>query len=165
MLWKDFQRPKRLEIDTTTLEPRYGRFIAGGAALAGLAGYVNLVLLGFFHVPVSHMTGAVSRLGADVASGDDGDLLLVAGMVAGFLIGCAASGLIIGSRDLGPGRRYGVALMVEGALLAASCLLALGGHQLAIPLAATACGVSSSADCGVTDAHEMAPASLISAMR
>lgn len=28
MLWKDFQRPKRLEIDTTTLEPRYGRFIA-----------------------------------------------------------------------------------------------------------------------------------------
>ena len=120
---------------------RHGWFVAGGAALALLAGYVNVVLLGFFHVPVSHMTGAVSRLGADLATRDATDLAIVAAMIAGFLLGCATSGLIIGSEDLGPGRRYGIALMVEGALLAASCLLALGGHRLAVPLAATACGV------------------------
>ena len=28
MLWKDFQRPKRVEIDTASLEPTYGRFTA-----------------------------------------------------------------------------------------------------------------------------------------
>ena len=29
-----------------------------GSLLAGCAGYVNVVLLGIYHVPVSHMTGA-----------------------------------------------------------------------------------------------------------
>src|SRR5512147_266998 len=28
MLWTDFQRPRRLEIDTETLTPSYGRFLA-----------------------------------------------------------------------------------------------------------------------------------------
>ena len=28
MLWKDFQRPKRVEIDAESLEPTYGRFTA-----------------------------------------------------------------------------------------------------------------------------------------
>lgn len=41
---------------------------AGGATLAGVAGFINVCLLGFFHVPVSRMSGAVSRLGGDVAS-------------------------------------------------------------------------------------------------
>ena len=35
--------------------------------MAGVAGYVNSVVLGFFHIPVSHMTGAVSRTGVDLA--------------------------------------------------------------------------------------------------
>ena len=28
MLWKGFQRPKRVEIDSETLTPSYGRFTA-----------------------------------------------------------------------------------------------------------------------------------------
>ena len=28
MLWKDFQRPKRVEIDADSLTPTYGRFVA-----------------------------------------------------------------------------------------------------------------------------------------
>ena len=40
---------------------------AGAVSLATLAGFINVVVLGFFHVPVSHMSGAVSRLSSDVA--------------------------------------------------------------------------------------------------
>ena len=42
--------------------------IAGGISLAFIAGFVNTVSLCYFHVPVSHMTGAVSRLSMDSAS-------------------------------------------------------------------------------------------------
>ncbi len=114
---------------------------AGAAALAGTAGYVNVLVLHFFHVPVSHMTGAVSRIGIDFAVADLSDLLLLAGIVFGFLTGATLSGLIIGSADLRPGRRYGVALMLEGALLAAAAVLIQRGHSLGVPLAACACGV------------------------
>ncbi|MEQ9570222.1 MAG: hypothetical protein RLN75_08550, partial [Longimicrobiales bacterium] len=48
--------------------------IGGGVGLAALAGYVNVIALGVFAVPVSHMSGAVSRLGIDVATGNAADL-------------------------------------------------------------------------------------------
>lgn len=45
-----------------------------GSLLAGCAGYVNVVLLGIYHVPVSHMTGATSRLAIDLSTGNMQDL-------------------------------------------------------------------------------------------
>ncbi len=120
---------------------RHPWFVAGGVALAAVAGYVNLVMLGFFHVPVSHMTGAVSRVAADLAEGDRPHLQIVIGIVTGFLVGAATSGALIGSRRLESGRRYGVALMLEGVLLSGACLLGLRESQWAVPVAATACGL------------------------
>lgn len=114
---------------------------AGGAALAAVAGFVNACLLSAFQVPVSHMTGAVSRLGRDVATGDATDLLTVLGIVAGFAVGAVLSGAILGDAMLRPGRRYGVVLLLEGAVLAAAAAL-LGGHTTAgVALAALACGL------------------------
>ena len=46
---------------------RVRHLLPGAMALAGTAGYVNSVVLGFFHTPVSHMTGAVSHLGLDLS--------------------------------------------------------------------------------------------------
>lgn len=114
---------------------------AGAAALAGLAGFVNVVVLGYFHVPVSHMSGAVSRLSIDLASRDTVDLKLIVGIVAGFLAGSAVSGAVIGGSQLVPGRRYGVTLCLEAALLALATLLLVRHHSLGVPLAAMACGV------------------------
>jgi uncharacterized membrane protein YoaK (UPF0700 family) len=114
---------------------------AGAIALAGVAGFVNVVVLGYFHVPVSHMSGAVSRLSVDVAAADAADLRVVLSIVGGFLLGAVVSGVIIGGRKLVPGRRYGVALLVEGGLLALSTALLRGGNAAGITLAATACGV------------------------
>lgn len=115
--------------------------MAGGMSLASLAGYVNAVALGFFHVPVSHMTGAVSRLGGDLASTDHRDLRVTVGIILGFLIGAITSGTIIGETTLRPGRRYGAVLMLEAALLTAATLLLSSGVPLGIPIAAMACGL------------------------
>jgi uncharacterized membrane protein YoaK (UPF0700 family) len=113
----------------------------GAVALAGLAGFVNVVVLGYFQVPVSHMSGAVSRLSIDVAGRDFVDLKLVLGIIGGFLAGAVLSGVLIGGSQLLPGRRYGAALCLEGGLLALATLLLARQHSLGVPLAAMACGV------------------------
>jgi uncharacterized membrane protein YoaK (UPF0700 family) len=114
---------------------------AGAVSLAIVAGYVNVVVLGVFHVPVSHMSGAVSRLSIDLASRDLADFQVVLSIVAGFLFGAVVSGIVIGGRKLVPGRRYGVALLIEGAVLALSTLLLRRGYAPGITLAAIACGI------------------------
>jgi len=114
---------------------------AGAVSLAMVAGYVNVVVLGVFHVPVSHMSGAVSRLSIDLAGQDLADFQVVLSIVAGFLLGAVLSGIVIGGRKLVPGRRYGVALLVEGAVLALSTVFLSRGYAPGITLAAMACGI------------------------
>lgn len=114
---------------------------AGAALLSAIAGYVNVVMLGFFAVPVSHMSGAVSRLGMDMVGGDVADLMLIASIVAGFLLGALLSGVWIGAATLRAGRRYGAVLMLQGVMLAAATWLALQGVSVAVPIAAFVCGL------------------------
>lgn len=90
---------------------------SGGTLLAAIAGFINVCLLGFFHVPVSHLTGAVSRLSLDLEALNLTDLRLVLSIVGGFLVGAMLSGLLIGGRKLVPGRRYGLTLLLEGTVL------------------------------------------------
>lgn len=115
--------------------------LCGGVGLSALAGYVNVVVLGVFAVPVSHMTGAISRLGIDLATGNSVDLSLILMIVFGFLIGAILSGAIIGGHKLEPGRRYGIALVVEGIALALATFLLVSDSRAGIPVAALACGV------------------------
>ena len=67
----------------------------GAAALAASAGYVNSVALGFFHTPVSHMTGAISHLGLDMASGNWPDALSALAIIIGFVCGAALNVTIV----------------------------------------------------------------------
>jgi uncharacterized membrane protein YoaK (UPF0700 family) len=120
--------------------PQHWVFV-GGAALAGVAGYVNTILLSVYHVPVSHMSGAVSMFGYDLESGDTGHLLRIASMVVGFLLGAIISGVIIGGTTLKPGRRYGVALMLEGGLLAVGSWRVIAGDLGGLSFVAAACGL------------------------
>lgn len=113
----------------------------GAAGLAAMAGYINVVVLGVFHVPVSHMTGAVSRLSMDVATGDRLDLQVAASIVVAFFVGAVLSGAIIGGRKLVPGRRYGVALLAEGIALSLASVALLQGSRAGVTLAALACGI------------------------
>lgn len=115
--------------------------IAGGVLLAGSAGFVNAIMLTFFHLPVTHLTGNLSKISIDLVNGNRDDLFAVAGIFTGFLFGAFLSGLIIGNRNLQPGRRYGHSMLIQGALLMAATFLAQYGYLLAVPLAAIACGM------------------------
>lgn len=126
--------------------------LPGALLFAGLAGYVNAVAVGFFRTPVSHMTGAVSHLGVDLAEARGWDSLASFSIVFGFLAGAILAGMTIGARQLMPGRRYGVALAGEGLLLGLATVLLLTQHRLGLPLVAMACGLQNamtSSYCGM----------------
>lgn len=126
--------------------------LPGALALTAVAGFVNSVVLGFFHTPVSHMTGAVSHLGIDLATGDTSDILASLSIVVGFLAGAVLAGILVGALKLLPGRHYGLAMMSEGALLMVASGLLATGHRVGLPLVAMACGLQNamaSSYCGL----------------
>lgn len=113
--------------------------IAGLLAL--IAGYINVVMLGFFAIPVSHMSGAVSQLGIELGYIALGDVLLISSIIVGFFLGALLSGLVLRKTKFEVRPRYGVLLLVEAGLLVLSMWLALQGMQSAVPVAAMACGL------------------------
>ena len=126
--------------------------LPGAAALAANAGFLNTVALGFFQTPVSHMTGAVSHFGIHAASGQLGNAATSLGIILGFVLGAALAGLIVGPWKLVPGRSYGVAMLLEGGLLALAALLMFYPSRLALPAVSMACGLQNamtSSYCGL----------------
>jgi len=114
----------------------------GAAALACVAGMVNVVgYLGFEHQAITHLTGTTSLLGAALAQGNLLSILQLAGMLLAFVLGAVLSGLLIKDSVLQLGRRYGVALAFEAALLALSVPLFEQGYFLGPLLAAVAIGL------------------------
>ena len=115
---------------------------AGGWALAFVAGMVNVVgFLGFSHQAVTHLTGSTTMLAAAVAALDGPAILHFAALIGSFMAGTVFSGFFIQDSTLQLGRRYGVALLLESALLAAAAPL-LARHSLAgMYAAAGACGL------------------------
>lgn len=94
----------------------------GGLGLAGIAGYINTLVIALGAPPVTHLTGTISRLSSDVGIGNLDDALMVSGLVAAFVLGAVCSGVVIGSSTLHIGRRYGIAVLIEAALLAIAAL-------------------------------------------
>lgn len=113
----------------------------GGIALSMIAGYVNAASLQYFHIPISHMSGAITHLGLNLVSKDSSSAYFIFYIIISFIIGAAVSGMIIGNRQLSPGRRYGLALMLEGAILFFVSRHIIYGQSFGPPLAALACGL------------------------
>jgi uncharacterized membrane protein YoaK (UPF0700 family) len=116
--------------------------LAGGSLLAFVAGIVNATgFLGVQHQGITHLTGTTTLLGIALGRGDLAHLLHFALMIGAFVAGAVASGAIIQDSTLKLGRRYGVVLAAESALLfAAAPLLARGGLSGEY-LASAACGL------------------------
>lgn len=113
-----------------------------GFLLSALAGFVNLHAFMRFQTPVSHLSGAAMHMGDEVGHGRFGaDLAHMALVLLAFFLGAVVSGAIVGQRVLVPGRRYGVVLMVEGAVLLLSALLAQYDIRQSAIVSAVACGL------------------------
>lgn len=114
----------------------------GGFLLAVVAGMVNAVgLLSLHHQGVTHLTGNLTALGADVAAGDYRHAGHLALLIAAFFGGAVLSGVLIRDTKLRVGRRYGVALLLESGLIVAA-VPALGqGQAVGLYLLAGAAGL------------------------
>jgi uncharacterized membrane protein YoaK (UPF0700 family) len=131
---------------------RIRHLLPGAMALAGTAGYVNSVVLGFFRTPVSHMTGAVSHLGIDLSEHRTADAGVSLSIILGFITGAVLAGILIGAWKLIPGRRYGVALMAQGTLLAVATWLIHRNDRQGLFVVAMSCGLQNamtSSYCGL----------------
>lgn len=115
--------------------------LLGGLMLAAVAGYVNVVVIAVGGPPVTHVTGDVSRLSADLGRGDLGDGVLILGVLLAFVLGAAACGAIIGSATLRLGRRYGVAILFESVLLGLATIALPRSLEAGVVLAAAAAGL------------------------
>ena len=113
-----------------------------GICLSAVAGMVNAICyMGMSHQVVSHLTGSTSLLGLSLANGDLPTLGFVWGVLIAFCLGATISGLVIQDSALQLGRRYGVVLMFEAILIAASVPLFERGSVWGVWIAAMACGL------------------------
>ncbi|GAP67018.1 hypothetical protein MBSD_n2334 [Mizugakiibacter sediminis] len=120
--------------------PRWA--LHGGIALAFIAGMINAAgYLGFRHQAITHMTGTTSLVGIAAGQGDVASLAHFGALLASFVLGAALSGFIVGDSTLRLGRRYGVALAIESALLFAAVPLLHAQIDAGLWLAAAACGL------------------------
>ncbi|MGY3572677.1 YoaK family protein [Vibrio paucivorans] len=119
--------------------PRWVEY--GALLLAILAGIVNAVgLLGFQHQAVSHVSGTITLLGTQLSEFDSQSFHLLLVLLS-FLSGAILSGVLIENTALKMGRRYGVALCVEGGLLLTACYLLNLNSLYGQYFASAACGL------------------------
>jgi uncharacterized membrane protein YoaK (UPF0700 family) len=116
-------------------------FFVGGFALTVLAGAINVAMLSQYAVPVSHMSGAVSRLGMDLGTQHYADLSIIAFIVGGFAFGCVFTGALVGTSALASRRRYALVLACEATVLALAAVLQGGAMHASVILGAVACGI------------------------
>lgn len=116
--------------------------LSGGAALAAVAGMVNVIaLLSFEHQAVSHLTGNTSYVAAALAQLDGRAAAHFGTILLAFFVGTVISGFIIQDSTLRLGRRYGVGLSLVGLLLVAAVPLFQAQSSLGLYAAALACGL------------------------
>ena len=114
----------------------------GGGALAFVAGMVNATgYLGFRHQSISNLTGSTTLLGIAAGKGEGGEALHWALSLLAFVVGAALSGVIVQKSTLKLGRPYGIAPMLESALLFAAVPLLDRGWAAGLWLASAACGL------------------------
>jgi uncharacterized membrane protein YoaK (UPF0700 family) len=120
--------------------PRWAWF--GTGILAFIAGLINAAgYLGFRHQSISNMTGNSSLLGIALGDADSAQAAHWVFTLAAFVIGAMLSGMIVQQSTLQLGRRYGVALMLESALLFAAVPLLSASNSVGLYLASMAVGL------------------------
>ena len=107
-----------------------------------MAGMMNVVgFLSFEPQAISHLTGTTSLLALALAEHDGTMALHWLWIIAAFVFGAMLSGVLLRHSALRLGRRYGIALVVEAALLVAAAQLLKRHDAVGIYLVGVACGL------------------------
>lgn len=115
--------------------------ILGGSVLAGIAGIVNTVgFLSFTHQGVTHLTGTTTLFSVALFAPGWRPALHLAAVISAFVAGAMLSGFVIEHSVLRLGRRYGIILLVESALLGCAAYLMKSNVAAGSYLASMACG-------------------------
>ena len=110
--------------------------------LAFMAGMMNVVgFLSFEPQAISHMTGTTSLLAMALAQQDVAKAWHWLSIIAAFVFGAMLSGLLLRHSALRLGRRYGVALVIEAALLVVAARMLMHHNAVGIYLVGIACGL------------------------
>jgi uncharacterized membrane protein YoaK (UPF0700 family) len=110
--------------------------------LAFMAGMINAVgFAGALHQGITHLTGTTTLLGVAAGELDARGALHFGAMIASYLAGAVASGAIVQDSVLRLGRRYGVVLVIESAMLAVAAWRLGTGDFSGLYLASAACGL------------------------
>jgi len=135
----------------TTLSPHKDRMrrlsktdpiiLRGGALLSFIAGFVNTISLGYFQVPISHMTGAVTRLSIDLATLNFSEFIQLSYIFFGFLLGAVVTGFLVGGDKIRLSIEYTQILLLESFVLFISFFLFKSQASFALFLVSFACGL------------------------
>lgn len=114
----------------------------GAFSLSLIGGLINVVgLLGFEQQAITHLTGTTSQLAVAVAKLHFELILRFSLILLAFVGGACLSGWLIGKNSAKLGRRYGVALMLESALLWIASFLLTRNAYSGVYFACAACGL------------------------
>jgi uncharacterized membrane protein YoaK (UPF0700 family) len=114
----------------------------GGFTLALMGGCINAVGLLCVHShAVSHLSGTVTSFGIEVGLQHFALARQAALIIVFFFLGSVLSGVIIRQSTLKAGRRYGVTLMVESAVLVLAAYLLHHDSEGGLFAAAMGCGL------------------------
>ena len=114
----------------------------GGVLLSFTAGMINsMALLSFANQAVTHVTGSISLASAAMVQQDWVYVRHLSLVVFFFFLGAILSGLITQGNKLRMGRRYGVALLIESALLLVAMTLFMHSSFWGQMVASLACGL------------------------
>lgn len=113
----------------------------GGSLLALVAGYVNVILLMSFAVPVSHVTGSLAHLALDSVRHDVPHFRMAASVALAFLLGAALTAFCTEGQMFQHRRCYGLVFVIQGLAFWVAAHLLAQTSWLAVPAAALGCGM------------------------
>ena len=113
----------------------------GGFSLTFLAGFINVSMLYVFSAPVSHMSGAVSRIGIDIGADKYSDLRQIILIIGCFFLGAMFSGYVIASNRLTKPHPYHLVLGSECLALLVAAMTISTSANTSVACSALACGM------------------------
>lgn len=110
------------------------------ACLTFLAGYLNVLAINVYLLPLSHHTGSLSQLAIAILEGKTGRIHTLLALIASFFLGTFCMGLLLPNRRIEYREPYGIFLYLVALALGVAGLMERGAF-FSMVIYALVCGV------------------------